>query len=100
MSLHRRSAPGAQRRTSGRTVSKATPRRSRACIHKADRVRRPPKEPTMDAVLGIDVAKAKFNVTLLGADGRRRRKACANTVAGCAELLAWLTRQGVSRVHA
>jgi transposase len=54
----------------------------------------------MDAVLGIDVAKAKFNVTLLFPDGRRRRKTCANSPAGCAELLAWVTRQGAARVHA
>lgn len=54
----------------------------------------------MDAVLGIDIGKRKFHVTLLWPDGRRRRKACANTPAGCAELLAWLTRHGASRVHA
>jgi transposase len=54
----------------------------------------------MDAALGIDIAKAKFNVTLRFSDGRRRRKACANSPAGHAELLAWLTRQGASRVHA
>jgi len=54
----------------------------------------------MDAVLGIDIAKAKFNVTLLFPDGRRRRKACANSPAGCAELVAWMTRQGASHVHA
>ena len=54
----------------------------------------------MDAVLGIDIAKAKFNVTLLFPDGTRRRKACANSPAGCAELLAWLTRHGAGRVHA
>lgn len=54
----------------------------------------------MDAVLGIDIAKAKFNVTLLFPDGRRRRKVCANSSAGCAELLAWVTRQGASHVHA
>ena len=54
----------------------------------------------MDAVLGIDIAKAKFHVSLLFADGRRRRKACANTPAGCAELLAWVTRQGARHVHA
>jgi transposase len=54
----------------------------------------------MDAILGIDIAKAKFNVTLLWPDGRRRHKVCANTRAGCAELLGWLTRQGARRVHA
>lgn len=54
----------------------------------------------MDAVLGIDIAKAKFNVTLLFPDGRRRRKVCANSPAGCAELLAWVTRQGAAHVHA
>ena len=54
----------------------------------------------MNAVLGIDIAKAKFQVSLLWADGRRRRKAFANSAAGCAELLAWLTRQGAVQVHA
>jgi transposase len=54
----------------------------------------------MDAVLGIDIAKAKFNVTLLFPDGTRRRKACANSPTGAAELLTWLTRHGASRVHA
>jgi transposase len=54
----------------------------------------------MDAVLGIDIAKAKFNVTLQFPDGRRRRKACANSPAGCAELLAWLGRHEAGRVHA
>lgn len=54
----------------------------------------------MDAVLGIDIAKAKFNVTLLFPDGKRRHKVCANSPAGFAELHAWLTRQGVGRVHA
>src|SRR5689334_16884493 len=100
MSLHRRSAPDVQRRASGRTVSKATPRGSRACIHKADRARRPEKEPPMDVVLGIDIGKATFHVTLRFTDGTRRRKACANSPAGCTELLTWLTRQGAVRVHA
>jgi transposase len=54
----------------------------------------------MDAVLGIDVAKAKFQVTLQFPDGTRRRKACANSPAGCGELLAWMTRHGARRVHA
>lgn len=54
----------------------------------------------MDAVLGIDIAKAKFDVALQGPDGRVRRKNCANTPAGFRELDAWLGRQGVTRVHA
>lgn len=54
----------------------------------------------MDAVLGIDIAKAKFDVTLVRSDGARRRKACPNSPKGITELLSWLTRQGVARVHA
>lgn len=54
----------------------------------------------MDAVLGIDIAKSKFDVTLLLPTGARRRKACPNSSRGIAELLAWLQRHGVERVHA
>lgn len=54
----------------------------------------------MDAVLGIDVAKAKFVSALLTPDGRLRHKSCPNTPTGFAELGAWLERHGISRVHA
>jgi transposase len=54
----------------------------------------------MDDVLGIDIAKAKFEVVLLTAAGKRRRKSCPNTLAGFDELAAWLQRQGVGHVHA
>ena len=54
----------------------------------------------MDGVLGIDIAKAKFDVTLLLANGKRRRKVVTNTPAGWMELQAWLERQGVPHVHA
>lgn len=54
----------------------------------------------MDAVLGIDIAKAKFVAALLRPDGQVRHKSCANTFAGFAELAAWLTRQQVTQVHA
>ena len=54
----------------------------------------------MDAVLGIDIGKTKFHVTLQFPDGMRRRKACANSAAGCRDLLAWLTRHRAARVHA
>jgi len=53
----------------------------------------------VDAVLGIDIAKAKFQVALL-ADGKLRHKTCPNTLAGFQQLADWLVRQGVTRVHA
>jgi transposase len=54
----------------------------------------------VEASLGIDIAKAKFAVALLTADGKVRHKTCANTPAGFADLAAWLHRQRVGRVHA
>ncbi len=54
----------------------------------------------MDAVLGIDIAKAKFASALLTPDGKVRHKSCANTPAGFAELAAWLQRRDVAHVHA
>lgn len=54
----------------------------------------------MDAVLGIDIAKAKFAVALRTPDGKTRRKTCPNTSAGFEELGGWLTRQHVTQVHA
>jgi transposase len=69
-------------------------------MYKTDRARRHQKEITVDAVLGIDIAKAKFEVALLWADGRVRRKTCTNTPTGFAELTRWLARQRVATVHA
>jgi transposase len=69
-------------------------------MHKADRARRHEQERAMDGVLGIDIAKAKFDVALRTADGKLRRKSCVNTPAGFAELAAWLQRRGVAQVHA
>lgn len=54
----------------------------------------------MDAVLGIDIAKAKFAVALRRDDGKVRHKTCANTPAGFADLAAWLQRQHITQVHA
>ena len=54
----------------------------------------------MDAVLGIDIAKAKFVVSLVTPDGKHRRKSCPNTTAGFTELTTWLTRHDIGRVHA
>jgi transposase len=49
--------------------------------------------------LGIDIAKATFQVALLRHD-KLRHHTFANTEAGFAQLQAWLTRQGVERLHA
>jgi transposase len=54
----------------------------------------------VDAVLGIDIAKAKFDVALLLPAGKLRRKSCPNTSVGFAELTQWLLRQGAPLVHA
>jgi transposase len=49
--------------------------------------------------LGIDVAKVKFNVCLLPANGKLKHKVFANNQAGFQQLLAWLRQQQVERVH-
>jgi transposase len=54
----------------------------------------------VDAVLGIDMAKGKFDVALLAPDGKIRRKSCANTPTGFADLTRWLERHGAPAVHA
>ena len=54
----------------------------------------------MEASLGIDIAKAKFAIALLTADGKVRHKTCANTPTGFADLAAWLRRQHITIVHA
>jgi len=54
----------------------------------------------VDAVLGIDIAKVKFDVALLTPDGKIRRKSCANTPAGFEDLTRWLTRYGGAAAHA
>ena len=54
----------------------------------------------MDAVLGIDIAKAKFIVALRTPDEKTLHKSCANTPTGFDELAAWLARRGITRVHA
>lgn len=46
-----------------------------------------------DNTLGIDVAKGKFDVVLLRADGKRRWRTFANRAEGFAALLGWLDKQ-------
>jgi transposase len=52
-----------------------------------------------EAVLGVDIAKKKFDVALFVKD-KLKHKVFANDQRGFAELSAWLTKQGVDHVHA
>jgi transposase len=51
-------------------------------------------------VLGIDIAKLKFNVCLLNTGGKLRHKVFANTAVGFQQLDAWLSKQGTPHAHA
>jgi transposase len=51
-------------------------------------------------ILGIDIAKLKFNVCLIREDGRLRHRVFANTEAGFSQLSEWLKKNHVSQVHA
>ena len=50
-------------------------------------------------IIGIDIAKNKFDVALIKGD-KIRPKVCQNTPAGFRELIEWLNRNGVQHVHA
>jgi transposase len=52
------------------------------------------------AYLGIDIAKIKFDVALLGPDGKVRSKVFPNTPGGHTALLAWATRYHAGPIHA
>jgi transposase len=54
----------------------------------------------VDAVLGIDIAKAKCQLALLLPSGKLRHKTVPNALGGFQQLADWLTRQAVTRVHA
>jgi transposase len=51
------------------------------------------------AILGIDIAKKKFDVALL-VDGKYKHKTIANTQPGFEELGAWLSKKDIHEVHA
>jgi transposase len=50
-------------------------------------------------ILGIDIAKQKFDVALL-VDGKTKHKTCKNSAEGFETLMIWLERQGIQKVHA
>jgi transposase len=51
-------------------------------------------------ILGIDIAKLKFNVCLINQSGKLKHKVFANTAAGFQQLAAWLIKQGTPLVYA
>jgi transposase len=53
-----------------------------------------------EPALGIDISKLKFNVCLINKGGKLKHKLFANTAAGFEQLLDWLSKQSVERVHA
>jgi transposase len=53
-----------------------------------------------EPVLGIDIAKLKFNVCLINATGKLRHKLFPNTATGFAQLGEWLLRYSAPKVHA
>ena len=53
-----------------------------------------------DNFLGIDVAKSKFDVALLGQDGKVRHRTFPNKPEGFSAVRQWLSRQGVEQVQA
>jgi transposase len=51
------------------------------------------------SVLGIDIAKQKFDASLL-VDGKAKHKTCKNSAEGFEMLRLWLEKQGIQKVHA
>jgi transposase len=51
------------------------------------------------SVLGIDIAKRKFDAALL-INGKTKHKTCKNSAEGFETLMIWLEKQGIQKVHA
>ena len=51
------------------------------------------------SVLGIDIAKQKFDIALL-LEGKTKHKTCKNSTEGFEALILWLEKQGIQKVHA
>ena len=49
-------------------------------------------------VLGIDIAKQKFDAALL-VDGKTKHKTCKNSAEGFETLMLWLEKQGIQKIH-
>jgi transposase len=53
-----------------------------------------------EPVLGIDIAKLKFNACLINSQGKLKHKVFPNTATGFEQLAVWLSKQQVERIHA
>ena len=53
-----------------------------------------------EAILGIDIAKLKFNVCLINLHGKRKHKVFPTDAAGFEQLKQWLASQGSEHLHA
>lgn len=56
-------------------------------------------EQARQAIVGIDVAKAKLDVALRQPGGKHKTKVVENSPQGCEQLRQWLAKQGVSCAH-
>jgi transposase len=54
----------------------------------------------IEPVLGIDIAKLKFNLCLINQTSKLRHRVLPNTVTGFEQLLDGLSKQGIQRAHA
>ena len=52
------------------------------------------------SILGIDIAKLKFNICLINTSGKLKHKVFPNNATGCEQLRQWITKQGVEHLHA
>jgi transposase len=53
----------------------------------------------MLATIGIDVSKKKFDVTLLSAEGKKKRKTCSNNTVGIKAFVVWLKKNGIEEAR-
>ncbi len=51
------------------------------------------------AVLGVDIAKLKFDVCLIKENGKAKHKVFTNTTHGCEQLIVWLSSHQVGSLH-
>src|SRR5215831_13929998 len=92
---------GGQGEARRRTVCEAAPRGQSLDAGKVDGslVTSPSRRRTMNAVLGIDVAKASLEVALILADKPVEHRQFSNDRAGFKALKGWLAKRGVQNLQ-